>query len=130
MNGSKTLLDTNIIIGLFRGNKQIEFEFKKVERPAIPFAVLGELYAGAFFSSQQEKNLALIQSLRNQCEIIFPGDVTTQIFGRIRSDLQRKGKPIPENDIWIAALAQQNQLTLVTNDSHFKEVENLHLQTW
>jgi tRNA(fMet)-specific endonuclease VapC len=41
-----------------------------------------------------------------------------------------KGRPIPENDIWIAALAHQYSLTLASNDAHFREIENLQTETW
>jgi tRNA(fMet)-specific endonuclease VapC len=41
-----------------------------------------------------------------------------------------KGKPIPENDIWIAAIAEQHQLTLVTRDSHFQHVDGLVIEQW
>jgi len=47
-----------------------------------------------------------------------------------KNGLKIKGKPIPENDIWIAAIALEHELTLVTRDSHFEEVEHLKLEVW
>jgi tRNA(fMet)-specific endonuclease VapC len=44
--------------------------------------------------------------------------------------LRKKGKPIPENDIWIAAIARRYQLTIVTRDKHFKEIESISLKNW
>lgn len=44
--------------------------------------------------------------------------------------LRLKGRPLPENDVWIAALAMQYALTLVTRDAHFQEVENLQTVAW
>jgi tRNA(fMet)-specific endonuclease VapC len=52
------------------------------------------------------------------------------LYGRIAQQLRRKGRPIPQNDIWIAATALQYDLTLVTRDEHFKQVEGLALETW
>lgn len=52
---------------------------------------------------------------------------TAQKYGKIKNNLREKGQPIPENDIWIAAIAQQYDLTLVTNDTHFNVVENLRI---
>jgi len=68
--------------------------------------------------------------LIDQCEIIPIDRKTAEIYGRIRAELQRKGKPIPENDIWIAAVAQQHQMTLITNDRHFIDIEKIKLATW
>ena len=50
-------------------------------------------------------------------------------YGNIKAELRKKGKPVPENDIWIAAIAQRYQLTIVTRDKHFKEIESIGLKT-
>jgi tRNA(fMet)-specific endonuclease VapC len=55
---------------------------------------------------------------------------TAQHYGRIRNVLLAKGRPIPENDIWIAASARQHGLTLVTRDGHFGSVEDLIVERW
>lgn len=51
-------------------------------------------------------------------------------YGNIKAVLRKKGKPIPEDDIWIAAIAQRHKLILVTRDKHFKEIESLRLNSW
>ena len=53
---------------------------------------------------------------------------TARLYGRIKAELRRKGKPIPENDIWIAAAAIQYGLTLVTRDRHFDFIDGLSRQ--
>ena len=55
---------------------------------------------------------------------------TARIYGDIKNSLKEKGQPIPENDIWIAAIAQQYTLTLATKDIHFEAVENLKVEIW
>jgi len=55
---------------------------------------------------------------------------TAREYGQIKNSLRAKGKPIPENDIWIAAIAIQYDLTLVTRDGHFTEIEGLATETW
>ncbi len=50
--------------------------------------------------------------------------------GKIKNYLRQKGLPIPENDIWIAATARQYNLTLVSRDAHFGNIENLHVESW
>jgi tRNA(fMet)-specific endonuclease VapC len=51
-------------------------------------------------------------------------------YGRIKATLRKKGKPIPENDIWIAAIAISNNMAVATRDKHFKEIEGLALKFW
>jgi len=48
----------------------------------------------------------------------------------VKNALLAKGRPIPENDVWIAALARQHDLVLVTRDEHFAEVDGLTLARW
>jgi len=55
---------------------------------------------------------------------------TAQQYGDIKNQLRAKGRPIPENDIWIAAIAMQYQLTLVARDGHFHEVDGLQVEAW
>lgn len=57
-------------------------------------------------------------------------DTKAQQYGQIKDKLRRIGRPIPENEIWIAAIAQQHDLALVTRDGHFGLVENLAVATW
>ena len=55
---------------------------------------------------------------------------TARHYGKIRELLRAKGRPIPENDIWIAAHAQQYDLTLVSRDAHFSAVEGIRIEAW
>lgn len=55
---------------------------------------------------------------------------TAQHYGRIKQGLRRRGRPIPENDLWIAATALQHQLVLVTRDDHFYLIEGLATERW
>jgi len=62
---------------------------------------------------------------------LLPCDSTTsRFYGEIKTWLRRKGRPLPENDIWIAASAMQHSLPLVTRDAHFEEIEHLELVRW
>ncbi|RLB16513.1 MAG: VapC toxin family PIN domain ribonuclease, partial [Deltaproteobacteria bacterium] len=51
-------------------------------------------------------------------------------YAKIKNALREKGRPIPENDIWIAAIAVQYNLTLVSRDDHFKRIDGLHTEIW
>ena len=52
------------------------------------------------------------------------------IYGQIKNALKMKGRPLPENDVWIAAIARQHKLPLVTQDAHFSHIDNLHIESW
>ena len=62
--------------------------------------------------------------------ILNADENTAQFYGSIVASLYKKGKPIPINDVWIAAIALQHGLTLVTRDKHFSEIEGLIIESW
>ena len=127
MIGNRLLLDTNIVIELFRGNQVIITLLDEQEKVYIPVAVLGELYLGAYRSVNVPKKLQEIKNFVENCIILFADATTADKYAIIKTELLNKGKPIPENDIWIAATAMQYQLPLRTNDEHFKEVDGIVL---
>ena len=63
-------------------------------------------------------------------DVLMPDHETARYDGEIAAQLARDGSPIPQNDIWIAAIAIQNDLALVTRDNHFNEIEGLSLIAW
>jgi tRNA(fMet)-specific endonuclease VapC len=130
MTGNKILLDTNIISALLKGEPLIADKIDKASAVFIPAIVIGELYYGALYSSRIQKNTASIQLLTNSYKVLPVETGTTVFYGTIKALLRKKGKPIPENDIWIAAIALQHNLTVVSRDKHFKEITGLKLKTW
>lgn len=57
-------------------------------------------------------------------------EATARMYGEVKAALRKKGRPIPENDVWIAALARQYDLRLISRDKHFATVENLDVEAW
>jgi tRNA(fMet)-specific endonuclease VapC len=92
--------------------------------------VLGELRYGALASIRVEQNLARLDQLAGSMPVLPCDQATAASYGVVKLQLRGKGKPIPENDVWIAALARQHELTLVTRDSHFESVDGLLLELW
>ena len=80
--------------------------------------------------TRPEANLERLERLVEMCEVLVLDEGTARHYGRIKADLRRRGRPIPENDIWIAASSQQHNLVLATRDAHFQHVENLALTRW
>ena len=130
MTGINILLDTNIISALLKGDSEIANKIDGAVKVFIPVTVVGELYYGARYSTNIQKNLLNIHRLIEAYEVLKADEDTAEIYGLIKSVLRKKGKPIPENDIWIAAIARQYNLTLITRDKHFSEVEELAILLW
>jgi len=129
MNG-RYLLDTNIIIALFADELIIKENLKVAKEIFIPNIAVGELYYGARKSNRCESNLKVIDLFISQNMILNCDVKTSHYYGIIKNNLRSKGRPLPENDIWIAAISLQYNLTLVTRDSHFQEVDNLSTISW
>ncbi|MCC6803987.1 MAG: type II toxin-antitoxin system VapC family toxin [Anaerolineae bacterium] len=129
MNGSRVLLDTNIVAAYFNQEESIREHFRNATI-YIPAIVIGELYFGAYQSQRVTENVTRIKDFCAINTILSCDAETADRYGKIRLKLKMKGRPIPENDIWIAATAQRYDLTLVSRDEHFKEVDDLHLVKW
>lgn len=129
MNG-KYLLDTNIIIALFANETVVTENLAQVEEVFIPMIAIGELYYGARKSGRVRDNLNRIDELIANISVLGCNAETAVKYGEIKHNLRLKGRPLPENDIWIAAVALQYNLILVTRDAHFQEVENLQTVAW
>jgi tRNA(fMet)-specific endonuclease VapC len=123
-------LDTNIVISLFAGDKNILAKLVPVNEVFISSTVLGELYYGTLKSVRIDDNLKRVNDFATGCTILTCDAETAEEYGRIKAELSRKGKMVPENDIWIAAVTRQYDLTIVTKDEHFSFIENLKMTDW
>lgn len=121
MNGSY-LLDTNIIIALFARDPMVEERLVRATSVYVPAIAIGELFYGSYKSTRVEENLSRIEAFAAQSAVLNCDMDTARHYGRIKDELRQKGKPVPENNIWIAALSVQHELRLITRDAHFTEV--------
>ena len=124
------LPDTNIVIPWMTDEATILMRLGQAESIFLSSIVVGELYFGAFKSGRMEANLSRVETLLEGKDILTVDEETSRIYGRIKQELKLKGRPIPENDIWIAAHALQYDLTLITRDAHFSEVTGLRIEHW
>jgi len=129
VNG-RFLLDTNIVIALIAKDSSVERGLASAEKVYVPSLVLGELYFGARASAQKDRNLARIDEFAAADAVLVPDVATAREYGVLKAALRAKGRPIPENDMWIADIARQHGLTLLTRDAHFQDVENLTVGSW
>ena len=124
------LLDTNIAVALLAGEDAVRVSLDQGGLIFLSSIVLGELFYGARKSGRAVSNLAKVEELAAKFVVLNCDVSTARHYGEIRDLLRAKGRPIPENDIWIAAHAQQYELTLVTRDAHFSAVEGVTIEMW
>lgn len=129
MSGS-FLLDTNIVIALFGGDALVKKRVATDSKFFIPCLVLGELYYGAQKSRRVNENMIKIKEFITSTKVLNCDSNTALEYAIIKNQLRKRGCPIPENDIWIAALAKQYNIALITRDKHFKEIKDVNVQTW
>lgn len=100
------------------------------EEVFLPVIVLGELYFGAEKSGRRAENVARVEEFAGARSVLGCDAQVAREYGAIKYRLQQKRRPLPENDIWVAALARRYGLVLATRDQHFREVETLTIEAW
>ena len=113
-------LDTNICIEILNGNESTIKKLKKYSVICLPIIVCGELLFGAKNSRRKKSNERNFESFIDSCVVLNTNSLVAKEYATIRKKLKDKGTPIPENDIWIAAICKVNDIVLVTRDKHFK----------
>jgi tRNA(fMet)-specific endonuclease VapC len=123
----RVLLDTNAYSALVENQPEIGRQIRDAEEVLVSTIVLGELLFGFHNGSRYEQNRAVLEKFLREprVRILTLTFTTAERFGEIFASLRRRGKPIPTNDIWIAAQAIESKSDLLSSDAHFKFVENL-----
>ncbi len=120
-------LDTNIAISLLNGDGEIVKDIKSFDSIYLPITVCGELLFGAKNSAKSYTNLAFYRDFISACEILDTNELIAEEYSNIRLELKLKGNPIPENDIWIAAICRSYGIPLYTLDKHFASVSGIDI---
>lgn len=123
----RVALDTNRLTDLFRRDTELASWLGTCEEVWIPLFVLGEIRAGFSGGTERGRNEGLLQRFlaKDTVDVLFPGIETAEQYGRLFAQLKRAGTPIPNNDLWIAALALEHNLRLITRDHHFERIPQL-----
>ncbi len=123
----KVALDTNRLTDLFRGDARLAERLAVCEEVWIPLIVLAEIKAGYYGSTQQARNETLLQQLlaKTTVAVLIPDRETAEHYARLFIQLKRAGTPIPDNDLWIAALVLELDLIPITRDRHFQRIPRL-----
>ena len=128
------LLDTNICIYIAKHNPAAvreRFEQLSADTLAMSVITLGELQHGAEKSQARSKALAALRHLQKVIQVAPLTDAAGEHYGQIRSALERKGQPVGNNDLWIAAHARAEGWVLVTNNEReFRRIDKLAIENW
>lgn len=130
----KYYLDTNICVYYIKGKYPKLLEKLLSKHPndiKIPAIVKAELIYGAQKSERKKKNEEVIRKFLLPFEIIAFGDKQSEIYGKIRADLEKKGKIIGPNNLLIASIVLSEDGILVTNnEKELKKVKELKIENW
>jgi tRNA(fMet)-specific endonuclease VapC len=124
------ILDTNALSAFVDGDERLLHAIESEAELAIPTIVLGEYLYGIGQSRKRAAYQAWIRTNLPFFDVIPVVRETAERYAEIRHELKTVGTPIPTNDLWIAALARQHQLQIVTRDAHFRAVRGLRMLAW
>lgn len=128
----KLQLDTNAYVAMKRGVPAVIETIRTAKQLQLSAVVVGELFFGFHNGTRFEENQRELNAFMSmpQVEFLVVDEVTSDRFGRIATSLRGKGKPIPTNDIWIAAHAMAEGAVLLSADKHFLHVDGLIVQSF
>lgn len=123
------LIDTNMYVA-FKRKQQLSVELlRQVEYIGMSTVVLGELLAGFRCGSREAENRKELDLFldSSRVEILVLDEETADFYAEVFRALKEKGRPIPSNDLWIAATSLRHGLALATLDHHFRHIDGLLL---
>ena len=114
-------IDTNRYRDFVNAVPEAVTVFRAAPKIHIPLIVVAELRAGFAVGSRGEENQRIFERFlhRPRVELLLPTVETTRHYAYLYRQLRAAGTPIPANDLWIAALVVQHELTLFSRDAHF-----------
>ena len=131
---ARYMLDTNICIYIAKFHPpQVKSRFERLKPGQLLMSAItyGELYYGACKSNQRAKALAQLHELTQGIPVEDLTSTTAQAYGEIRAALEKEGRLIGNNDLWIGAHAMALDVTLATNNEReFKRIAGLTVENW
>lgn len=127
MEVKRTFLETNSYSRYARGENILKKLMSESREVFISVITLGELYLGFREGGREHENLKLLNAFlaERKVKVVNVSKTTSREYGKIKYELRRNGKPIPENDIWIAAQVTETGSELITYDDHFLNIKGL-----
>jgi len=127
---TRLFVDTSAYSALLRGDARVRDALRGADEIRVNPVVLGELLAGFLGGRHRKKNEAELRRFLDSPRVaLVPIDEQTdERYALVVASLRRRGRPIPSNDLWIAASAAQHGLRLLTLDAHFLQVEQVLIE--
>lgn len=124
------ILDTNALSAFFDGDQELLQVCSKAFGLYVPVIVLGEYRFGLLGSRVGKERVQVLNAFLETCIVLPVVDSTCTCYASIRHALKRAGTPIPENDVWISALAVEHSLPVLSRDAHFEKVTCVERIMW
>jgi tRNA(fMet)-specific endonuclease VapC len=124
------ILDTNALSAVADNQSAAVRLFRDAASIELPAIVLGEYRFGIAQSRRRKEYEMWLEELVAATRVLSVDEQTSSHYAQVRSELKKAGKPIPSNDLWIAALARQHRLPLMSQDTHFDAVQGLKRIGW
>ena len=125
----KLMMDTNAYSALMRSETRVANQVRAADHIYIPAVVMGELLYGFRMGGRNRQNRwQLMEFLASPRVNFHPADQTVcERYALVMDQLRRKGRPIPSNDVWVAAHTLAEGAELLTMDKHFDEVDGVSI---
>jgi predicted nucleic acid-binding protein len=124
------ILDTNAVSSLLEGDPALEAVLARELRHQLPVIVIGEYRYGLARSRLRRSLMPLFDELVRESVVLAVRAETAAAYATVREALLAKGTPIPENDVWISALAVEHGLDIVSRDRDFDHVTGVRRRSW
>ena len=124
------ILDTNAVSAFADGDRDLLPTISQETRLAIPSVVLGEYLFGITGSRMRPQYEKWLDDTLRGVDVLDIGAATARHYAQIRRELKTAGRPLPTNDLWIAALAREHHFPIVTRDHHFTAVQSIRILSW
>ncbi len=124
------ILDTNALSAIADGEASAMETAERADGLAVPVVVLGEYALGIAHSRHHAIYQTWLREWISAVVVLDIDEETTHFYATIGLELRKKGKPIPTNDLWIAAACRQHSLPLLSKDTHFDLVSGLRRLDW
>jgi tRNA(fMet)-specific endonuclease VapC len=126
----EVILDTNALSAVADDEPAAVRTFSRSASIELPVIVLGEYRFGIANSRRRNEYEQWLQELISATRVLIVDDETSRHYAHVRAELKNAGRPIPSNDLWIAALCRQHHFPLMSQDKHFDAVQTLNRIGW
>lgn len=128
-NMKRIIIDTNFYVAFKRNNAEAVNLLQRADYIGVNTVILGELLAGFRCGNKERDNRAELDRFLDSARVnlLVVDDETSEFYAQVFSELRQKGRPIPSNDLWLAASALQHGLALATFDDHFTHISSILL---